>query len=47
MRSNFERDIAVMQEEIENEEKWKADRVLLERELALAREKINAHQTQP
>ena len=42
----FERDIAVMQEEIENEEKWKADRHLLERELALAREKINAQQAQ-
>lgn len=44
--SVFERDIAVMQEEIETEEKLRANRLIVEGELALVREKIDSRQAQ-
>ena len=42
----YERDVAMMQEEIETEDKLRSDRLLVESDLALVREKVTSRQTQ-
>jgi len=42
----YERDVAMMQEEIETEDKLRSDRLLIESDLALVREKVISRQAQ-
>ena len=42
----YERDVAMMQEEIETEDKLRSDRLLVESDLALVREKVTSRQAQ-